>query len=249
MRKKQWIQVIVVDSILLALALIVSNIDKTDLIISVGLKAANFLLSAGKIIAWILLAVFNGVSLVRLWKTRPPKAIPTAQDEPKKPWQIRISDPKEIRQELLSMQEKRPPLEELLGCALEQMDSLYRNRARLDDVLRRDILVYGEHAIKAIQDAEKVLCNNFVKIMNYADLCDPMEKSIAHMSRQERHKEKMTVLLSQNAEVLDKCGELISKTVQYGDGKAEFPDAEALGIITSLDALGYLLAKTGRDYE
>lgn len=248
MRKKQWIQIIVVDSVLLALALIVSNINKTDLIISVGLKAANFLLSAGEIIVWLLLAAFNAVSLVRLWKARPPKAIPTVQNEPK-PWQMRISDPKEIRQELLSMQEKRPPLEGLLGCALEQMDSFYRKRARLDDVLRRDILVYGEHAIKAVQDAETVLCNNFVKILNYADLCDPMEKSITHMSRQERHKKKMTELLSQNAEVLDKCGELISKTVQYGDGKAEFPDAEALGVITSLDALGYLLAKTGRDYE
>lgn len=245
MRKKVWIQMGISNALWLILLVLLYSANRTSLIIAIGVRSTNTLLNVGRVLLWVAFAVVNGFFLIRLWKTRPPKPARAAEPAPVQPWQTRLSDPEEIRKELLSMLEKRPALSEALQQGLNQMDSLYRKHTRLKDVNRRDKLAYGGHAFGALENAETVLCNHLVKVVNHADLCDPSEASPANLERQGKHRREIQKLLLENQKVLDGCEELISKTVSYGEGKVGAPDVDALSVTTSIDALNYLLQKTG----
>lgn len=246
MRKKVWIQMGIVNALWLILFVLLYTANRTNLIISIGIQATNALLTLGKTLLWLIFAVINGLFLRRLWKTRRPKPAPVVVGTPVQPWQTRLSDPEEIRKELLSMLEKRPALSGLLKQGLDQLDGLYRKRAQLEDVSRRDKLAYGGHALSALENAETVLSGRLVKIVNRADLCDPSETSPLSLERQGKHRQQIEKLLLENQKVLDGCEELISKTVSYGEGKVGAPDTDALNVTTSIDALNYLLQKTGQ---
>lgn len=246
MHKKVWTQMGISIALWLILVVLFYSVNRTSLIIAIGVRSTDTLLNLGKALIWVAFAAINAFFQIRLWKIRPPKPAPVAESAPVQPWQTRLSDPEEIRKELLTMLEKRPALSEALQQGLNQLDSLYRKHARLEDVNRRDKLAYGGHALGALENAEAVLCNHLVKVVNHADLCDPSETSPANLERQGRHRSEIEKRLLENQKVLDRCEELISKTVSYGEGKVGAPDADALSVTTSIDALNYLLQKTGQ---
>lgn len=239
MRKKILYRMGVLDLILVGLIAILSNWDRTNMIISMGVKAADSLLGTGKIVLELL---FGAVTIIHLWwwwQARPAKL--SEADKPGLQSQIaKELDLEEIRKDLLGMVDKRPTLAELLNQALEQIDSLYRKHNRLEDVTRRDKLVYDQQASAALQNTEGVMCANFVKILNYADLCDPKEK---WSERSSVNESKIQEYLNQNKKLLDQCGDLIAKTVDFGDGQVDSPDVKSIDISATLAVLDELLQK------
>jgi len=138
---------------------------------------------------------------------------------------------------------KMKTIESLLHQAQKQGENLLEKHDLLKRMMERDKLAYGSHTARALNETERVMCANIFKMVNYADLCSDEDQ----LPRYERNELRIKDYISRNKELLDTCGELIAKTLDYGDGKVDSADAKSIDIKATLDVLKDLLRMLGQD--
>ena len=223
--------------ILLEVALLIElvwllSINRTEWIISMGIRQAD----AWILFGWILLGVlfvFGNLWLLIAWRrdgkrlARAPIQMTFAPDK--------VMDPAEIRRELLRFQTERPRLSPLLDQGIDQLDNIYRKQIKMREILQRNEIGLLSQASAALSDAEQTLCRKLALVLNRALLCDPQEENTR---RKEvvfaEHEQAIQVFLTENEDVLNRCEKLLTETVRYVEEKKAGRDSLNLEIMTDV---------------
>ena len=242
MRKKLLLQLGIVDFLLGIAAVILFTFDKTDLIISVGITTANNLIEAGKI---TLLVLFTGWTLFgawRLWQAerREQKARLQKASSPPSMAETRMTDPAEIRGELQAMAKKRPALQADILRAAQQMEDLFQKEGLLEEVARRDKVSLMNTALETLQKAERPVLENIVRVLSYAEVFS--QDAALQAKNQCRIQER----LDWNDRILRLCDEVLSKAVDYGDGRTN-QRFDTLDLDAALHGFDQKLAMIGKN--
>lgn len=219
--------------------------DRTWLIITMGIAAANALRTGG----WILLAcVFlagSAVLMVRRRKSRQLERIAA--------YSVKLSldkkqNPEVIRGEITRLTEVRPRLKEPLALGLSQMDSIDRKQAKLKEILDRNDAAALNEVVSTLDETEQTVCKNLVRVLNRAILWDPYEANKPGKEAVfEGHKKYIARILDKNENILTMCDTLLAETVSYLGEKSADADGGALGLMAMTEVMRSLRGMDGGD--
>lgn len=216
----------VVNGVVLAAVLALLLTDKNNLIIRLGIVAAQALQKVGWVAAGALFVAGNGVILAKMLGQR---KTPTPRQMPIEIFPKDRVDPDYIRQELTRFSQERPALRQQIAEALAQMDSIDRKQAKIGNIFERNQVGSLGEVASTVDDAEHGICLNMVKIINRMILWDPMEWN--KPGKEEIYAGHMAYIqkcLSRNEEILSKCDILLSETVSYIDEQNSGSDSKQL---------------------
>lgn len=217
----------------LILLLVSLLIDKTFLIINMGIQAARI---TGWAVSGLLGIIFllNTISLLRVIMKNQKPAKPAA---PLRVEKEEDYDEDAIKQEVLKLLKLRPNLQGELRQACEQMDSINRKQAKIKEIFTRNKMDIDE-VEETIAIAEKSLLHNVVKIINRADLWDTEECNRAEKADiYKEHRTQIQNRLKQNEEILINCDELLSATMIYMETKNKDSASGQLHLETMTEAI------------
>jgi hypothetical protein len=210
-------------------------INRTWLIITVGIVAADALLRGG----WALLACAfltgSGVLFAGWRKSR--------RLERGAAYSVRFSldkeqDPAVIRGEITGLLGVRPKLKELLTQGLSQMDSMDRKQAKLKEILDRNSASSLNEVVSTLDGTEQTVCKNLVRVLNRAILWDPYEANKPGKEAIfDEHKKYIGRILDKNESILTMCDTLLAETVSYLGEKTSGADDGALGLAAMTDVM------------
>jgi hypothetical protein len=209
-------------------ALILCLINRTWLIITIGIAATDILLTGGKILLACAFLAGVAVSLIRWQKTKglqqeSPQAVVFSLDKQQ--------EPALIRKELTRLISIRPRLKDLLTWGLAQMDSIDRKQAKLKEILDRNQVASMNEVVSTLDGAEQTLCKNLVRVLNRGILWDPHEVNKPGKAAVfEEHKRYIGQILDKNENILTMCDTLLAETVSYLGEKTYDADDGALGL-------------------
>lgn len=215
---KQWLTRLgMVNGLSLAAALLLSRLTRSELIIRVGIKAADVLLPAAWIVLGLLWLAGNVWQIVSLARRRRRIAASTVRLHFS---ESELEKPENVRTELTCFSEKLPKLKPLLTQGLEQMDSMDRKQEKLVEIQRRNDLSFLDEVSKALDLTEKSLCKNMLRVLNWAILWDRKEEDKADKKTLfEERKGQIQKRLDKNDQLLTLCDTLLSETVSLIEEK------------------------------
>lgn len=210
--KPKMIKGLIINLILIAGLVVVITLNKTDLIIALGLTAANWLKWGGMAVLLLLLLIHNilwaGQLLRREKKAEQDITLTVSVDN--------TYDPEYLRKELKRFAMECPQLKNELAEAYAQMDSMDRKQDKIRDIFERNKEASLGEVEATMEIVEQSMFRNIVRIINRAILWDPMEAGKPGKEAVYReHRERIRYRLKQNEEMLSKCDHLLSETVGY----------------------------------
>ena len=215
MRRKLLLQLGIVDLLLGIAAIVLFTLDDRGLIISLGYKTAKTLVTIGKIAILALLMCWTLYCVWRLWQAqrREKRTRLQPSSSPLPMAEARMTDPAEIHRELQAMAKKRPTLKADILRAAQQMDDLLQKEGQLEEVARRDKVSLMNTALETLKRAEIPVLENIVRVLSYAEV---FSRDAALQAQNQR---RMQEHLDWNDRILRLCDEVLSKAVDYGDGR------------------------------
>lgn len=220
---------IIFNVIIVILAVVLTLIDPDNLIISVGIIFANYILIGGWILLGVLFVLGNLVSFLRWRREKRNQDIAAARAMSIERSSKETLNPKVLREELEHFYKQRPALQEQITAAIAQLDSMDRKQAKLREIFERNHVKTLDEVEATVNDAEQVLCRNMAKLINRIILWDPLEWNKPGKEKiYESHRVYMKKLLDQCEEILSKCDILLAETVSYLDEKDAGLDSDKL---------------------
>lgn len=215
--KKKVLTGTIVNLILVIGLIVLLILDRTTLIISMGVTAANLIKQGGTAALIVLLVLHNTlwvIGLLKKEKQRLPDISLTVSSDTS-------YDSEQLRKELHRFARERTGLKQELTEALEQMDSMDRKQEKLLSIFKRNKEESLGEVEATIEIAEQSMFRNIARMINRAILWDPLEANKAGKEKvYQEHQKHIRYLLNQNEEMLSKCDFLLSETVSYiGDKK------------------------------
>ena len=225
------------------------NLNKVSLIVSMGLKAANFFLGlnvAAIAMLFLLgnfLVIYRGVKKLRKSKPAPPKVTVISDMENK-------HDPFRIRNDLSALQNGRPEFVRCLMEGITQLDNIDTKEAKLQEIRSRNEAGALKEVADSLQDAEEGICKNLSKIIDRAILIDSLEKDSPHRdSIYSENLNRMRSILDLNAETLTLCDVLLTETINYLDEKNASGGATGEGLMAMTEAIHTLRQMSGKETQ
>ena len=212
--KKNRLILIALNTTLIALVIFFLSISRSDMIIYLGVSAADIL----TIVFWsVIAAVFilgNGILILRILKEKHSNSavdVLVAQIDEK----VRLS-PEEIRSEIKNYTSLYPNLTNFTNALWSQMDSIDRKQENLKQIFRKNSVNNLDTVDAAVDQAEQNICRNAVKILNRITIWDPLE--VNKSGKEEiyaQHRAYISKYIDSNEDILSKCDILLSETVDY----------------------------------
>jgi hypothetical protein len=212
MRKKILVVAVAFYVIAAAGAIAAGTVSRTQLIIDVGIAAADIIIASG----WALAAcAFLAGTCIIVSKRRVLRPHVHAQRRKEYPLNSKIK-PADIREEIARLLALRPELKGFLAPGISQMDSIDRKQDKLGEILARNDAGSLEEVAVTLDSAEQALCKNMVKMLNRAILWDHQEADKPGKEAVfESHKKHIGTILGKNEDILTMCDALLSETVGY----------------------------------
>lgn len=216
--KKNYVGLIVYNVVLLAASLFFSSIKKADMVIYLGVTVADILPVVFWILILLLFAVGNLLMVRRILIKRKIMAEANIPD-------IQFTgtselSPDEVRRELIKYKPGRPKLSGRIDTVLEQMDSMDRKQAKLQQIFSQNKVETLHEVEQVVDQAEQAMCRNNVKILNRVILWDPLEWNKAGKEQiYAQHTAYIEKYIGINEDILSKCDILLSETVDYVNEK------------------------------
>ncbi|MDR1203944.1 MAG: hypothetical protein LBL26_00470 [Peptococcaceae bacterium] len=226
-------------------AVILRLIDRTWLIISMGIVTADALLLGGRI---LLACVFLAGSAVLFTGWRKSWQLERSAAYAVKLSLDKTQSPGVIRGEITRLLGVRPRLKEPLTLGLSQMDSIDRKQAKLKEILDRNDAASLNEVVSTLDEAEQTVCKNLVRVLNRAILWDPYEANKPGKEAVfEGHQRYIGRILDKNESILTMCDTLLAETVSYLGEKTSGADDGALGLVAMTEVMRSLRGMDGGD--
>ena len=247
MHKKTWIQVGIFYAGLSILALLAFLLmDRTAMIIAVGVKRTDFLLLFRNIILGAAFLAGTVFFVLTFLKTRTNKTKHSGSFKPHVYDLDKQIDPLKIYTDLAHFQSTLPRLKDHFVQAGKQLDSIERKQVKIADILKRNNIETLSEVLNTMENAEQSLCKNIVKIINRASLWEPEEaNNLNKADVYNEHQEYIVKKLSQNDEILDLTDKLLSETVSYMNEKTPDQD-DVYGLEAMTEAIKSLREMNSR---
>ena len=202
------------------LGFVAANVFRVALIVSQGIIAANALVTACLVVAGagLVVAALGTIPIIRRQTARLSDSRRTALLAGGK------ETPQVIRDELRRLQKLHPLLTAELDSCLEQLDSMDRRQAQLDEILRISKTEIEWSSVKdLLQSVEKVICANLRAVIVRGIACDQSDQP--NSEHYNELKELIQTQLAKNQKLLDESKEALTHVADLISGDSAAGDS------------------------